>query len=350
MSVSKEQMNAGVLHAPHDLRYESVDVPDLGSEDVLVKISANGLCGSDIHFFEDGRLGPYLVTKPYIPGHEACGVVARAGKDARLAIGQRVAIEPGIPCRRCRFCKGGRYNLCEDVTFLSAPPVNGTFAEYAAVPWDFAHPLPDSVDDEAGAFVEPVSVGVQACNRGGLKAGASVTILGAGPIGLVTFLVARSFGAGEVYLIDLLKNRLDLAASLGAAGTVNPEETDGVEGIMKETDGRGTDVVFDTTGSSKAAALAPKIASRGGTVVHVGWPEAASFDYPIEEVIEKEIDIHGVNRYCNTYPTAISLMASGRLDVRPLVSHRFAFDKVVDAFAFAARHRTETMKVIVRNA
>ncbi len=342
-------MRAARLYGPGDLRLEEIPVQDPAPDEVVVRVSANGLCGSDIHFYEDGKLGPFTVTEPYTPGHEASGTVVDAAEAVDgPEVGQRVAIEPGIPCRRCEFCKSGRYNLCPDVVFLSAPPVDGTFAEYVTLAADFAHPLPDSVGDEAGAFVEPVSVGIQACRRAGLRAGDTFAVLGAGPIGLVTMAVAHAFGAAEGYAVDLLDNRLALADDLGAAAAVNASEVDPVEAITQWTEGRGVDVVFDTSGSSSACKLTPLIARRGGVVTLVGWPEQASFPYNIETVLDKELDIRGVNRYCNTYPTAISLLASGKLDVAPLITHRFPFDAIIEAVAFASEHPAETIKVMIK--
>jgi len=342
-------MHAGVLHGIRGLRYEEVPIPRTGPDEVLVKISMNGLCGSDIHFYKEGKLGPFVVDRPYIPGHEACGVVVReAESPGGPRLGQRVAVEPGIPCRTCALCKSGRYNLCRDVVFMSAPPVNGTFADYAAVAADFAHCLPHSVDDESGAFIEPVSVGVQACTRAGLRAAASVAVIGAGPIGLVTMLVARAFGAAAVYLVDRLAPRLALGASLGATAVINAADADPAARISELTGGLGADCVFDASGSSAACASAPALAARGGSVTIIGWPEKGTFPYPVELVIEKELDIHGTNRYANAFPRAISLVASGKVDVHPLVSHRYPLGRVADAFAFAADHPAETIKVMVR--
>lgn len=349
MTETPESMHAAVLYAAGDLRYEKVPTPQPKPDEVLVRVRMNGLCGSDIHFYERGELGPFRVTQPYIPGHEACGIVIKAASTVEgPTVGQRVAIEPGIPCRRCEFCKRGRYNLCPDVVFMSAPPVNGTFAEYVALAADFAHPVPDSVSDESAAFIEPVSVGVQACSRAQLKAGDTIAVLGAGPIGLVTFLVARAYGASEAFAVDLLGNRLKLAESLGAT-PIDAASADTIAAIEDLTEGRGVDVVFDTSGSAAACRITPYLARRGGVVTLVGWPETATVDYPVEVVLEKELDVRGVNRYANTYPTAISLLASGKLNVAPLISHRFAFEDVVEAFEFAANHPSETIKVMVEN-
>lgn len=341
-------MPAAVLHGVRDLRLEQVPVPEKRPDEVKVQITMNGLCGSDIHFYTEGELGPFKVTQPYIPGHEACGVVVEAAATGQgPRVGQRVAIEPGIPCRRCELCKTGRYNLCPDVVFMSAPPVDGTFAEFVTLAADFAHPVPDAVDDASAAFVEPISVGIQACNRAGVTAGDTVAVLGAGPIGLVTMLVARAYGATELYAIDLLPNRVAFAGDLGATAAINAGETDPVAAIAKLTHGRGVDVVFDTSGSAVACRSTPHLARRGGVVTIVGWPNPGTLPFPIEIVLEKELDVRGVNRYANTYPTAIALLASGKLDVHPLISHRFPFDQVVDAFAFAADHPAETIKVMV---
>jgi L-iditol 2-dehydrogenase len=346
--MSGETMKAAVLHAALDLRYEDVPIPEPGSDQVLIRVSVNGLCGSDIHFYEDGELGPYRVDEPYIPGHEASGVVIRPAADGTgPAAGTRVAIEPGVPCRRCEWCKSGRYNLCPDVLFMSAPPVNGTFAEYATVAADFAHPIPDRVGDEEAAFVEPVGVALQAAKRSGLRAGQTVVVLGAGPIGLVTVLVALAYGAAEVHVIDRLQLRLDLAASIGAGRVSNFERVDPVEAARESTGGRLYDVVFDTAGNSNACAITPELCRRGGVVTLVGWPEKRAVPFPIEEVLERELDVRGVNRYCNTFPSAIALLSNRQIDVSRLISHRYPFSDVLSAFEFASKHNPETIKIMI---
>jgi L-iditol 2-dehydrogenase len=344
-------MRAAVLHGLRDIRLEDVPLPNPRGDEVVVRVLVNGLCGSDIHFFERGRLGPFVVDRPYIPGHEASGVVVRAAADGSgPPEGTRVTIEPGIPCRRCAECKSGRYNLCPDVVFMSAPPVNGTFTEQVAVVTDFVHPLPDAMDDEIGAFVEPVSVGVQACTRAGLQAGGTVVVLGAGPIGLITLLVARAFGAARLIVVDRIHSRLVLAGRLGAL--VIDASKPGIDvpaEVNQMTDGRNAEVVFDATGSSAACSMAPFLAARGGSVTLIGWPETSMPPMPVDVIMERELDLHGVNRYCNTYPRAIALMAAGAIDPRPLVSHRYPFASVCEAFDFASLHREETIKVLVEN-
>ena len=341
-------MRAAVLSGPGNLQLAEVADPVPRDDEVLVRIHANGICGSDIHFYEDGRLGPYVVEKPYIPGHEACGTVISEPKSVVEAprIGQRVAIEPGIPCRRCTFCKNGRYNLCTSVRFLSAPPENGTFADMVAMPWDFVHILPDSVDDETGAFVEPVSVAVQACERSEISAGETVLVIGAGPIGLILGLVAAQYGAARIYIADILPHRLALADKLGFDGIFNPASRDIREEVIEVTGG-GADIVFDASGSSSAVSQTPNLVMRGGRIVLIGWPDRGVFEFPFEQVLEKELDVRGVNRYCNTYKKSISLMSRGGFNPGELISHRFAFEDIQEAFRFSSENRTQTVKVLI---
>jgi len=337
-------MKAAVLHGPRDLRLEEVPIPVRKGNEVLVQILVNGLCGSDIHFFMEGKLGPFAVDRPYIPGHEAVGKVIEG---PGFFEGELVVVEPGIPCGTCEFCRSGRYNLCPDVIFLSAPPINGTFAEYIAIDGSMLHRLPEGVSVEEGALVEPLSVGMQACNRAGLKPGSSVAVVGSGPIGLITMLVARSFGASKVYMIDVYDSRLAKAKELGADETIHAGKSSTSEMIASFTHGRGVDVVFDTSGSSKGAACTPFLAKPGGVIVLVGWPEVALFPFPMEMVIEKELDVRGVNRYCNTFAPVLSLLSSKALRVDGIISQRFPFDQVVEAFTFAAEHKGEVNKILI---
>jgi L-iditol 2-dehydrogenase len=288
------------------------------------------------------------VDRAYTPGHEAAGTVVRASPSRpTLAEGTLVAIEPGRPCLRCELCRTGRYNLCRDVVFMSAPPVDGTFAEYVAVDAGDVFPVSAGVTPEEAAFAEPLSVAIQACRRSGLTAAATVAVVGAGPIGLVTLLVARAYGARAVIALDVQPHRLALAKSVGAAACVDSAKTDAVKAVLEATGGRGADFVFDTAGSSKACALAPLLARRGGVLTIVGYPELDLTPFPINQVIERELDVRGVNRYCNTFDTAVGLLESHVVDVRPLISHRYTLERAVEAFEFARAHRSETVKVMV---
>jgi L-iditol 2-dehydrogenase len=341
-------MKAAFLHGLKDIRIQDLEVPEPRDDEVLIKIAANGICGSDVHFYLEGKLGPFVVDRPYIPGHEASGTIEKVGTEVRnVAPGDRVVLEPGIPCRRCRLCKQGRYNLCPDVVFLSAPPVNGTFAQYVAVPWDFVYPIPDSLEFEQAALIEPAAVGVHAANRAGITAGMSVTILGLGPIGLIALQCARAFGATDIVAVDIEPSRLEFAQSLGATTVIDARREDTVQAVRRAAKGEGTDVVLETAGSVTTTQQTVQVAGRGGVVVQVGWPEDNVLPYDIAAVMEKELDIRGLNRYANAYAQAIDLTASGRLDLRSLITHRFPFEQVADAFAFVSRRESGVIKTVV---
>jgi len=344
------RMKAAFIHAPGDIRYEETDVPELRPDEVLVEVKANGICGSDIHFYEEGRLGPFVVDRPYIPGHESSGVVSEIGSEVKgLECGDRVVPEPGIPCRKCSICKSGRYNLCRSVYFMSAPPVNGLMAEYMAVPFDFVFKVPDSVSFEEAALVEPVAVALHACNRGELAAGDDVAILGAGPIGLAIMMVALARGAGKVVLVDLIESRLGVAKSLGASEAINAASENVEEALLEVTDGLGPRLVFEAAGSKATSAMAVELARPGGAVVIVGWPGGGRFPYPVERILELELDVHGVRRYANDFPAAISLIAGKRVDAPALITHRFPLEKVAEAFQFVAKNKDKVIKALVLN-
>ncbi|MGQ9631338.1 MAG: NAD(P)-dependent alcohol dehydrogenase [bacterium] len=342
------KMRAAFLYGPKDLRVERIDIPKVRDDEVLVRVEANGICGSDVHFFLEGKLGPFVVDRPYIPGHESSGIVVELGKKVRgLRTGDRVVIEPGIACRRCELCKRGRYNLCPDVVFLSAPPVNGTFAEFVAVPSDFVFKIPDSMDIIQGSMIEPTAVGVHAANRAGIQAGMSVAVLGVGPIGLLTLQCARAYGAADVFAVDVVEHRLNLAEELGATQTIDASRVDPVRAILDATGGRGADVVLETAGNVETTRQTVDVAKRGGVVVQVGWPGLSEVPYKLEIIMEKELDVRGINRYANAYPRAIELVSAGRVKVSPLITHKFELDSVKEAFEFVAAKRDNVIKAVV---
>ena len=206
-------MKAAVLHAPGEIRIEERERPEPGPREVLVQITAVGVCGSDVHYYEHGRIGPFIVEAPLMLGHESAGRVVELGEGVtKHAVGDRVTLEPGVPCGRCRECRAGRYNLCADVVFFATPPVDGAFAEFVPIHEDFAFALPDELSDEEGALMEPLSVGVWACQKAGVSAGDRVLVTGAGPIGQLAMQCARAFGATEVTVSDVNPHRLELAA------------------------------------------------------------------------------------------------------------------------------------------
>ena len=270
---------AAVLHAVGDVRIEERPPPDPGPREVLVEISAVGVCGSDVHYYEHGRIGDHVVRAPLVLGHESAGrVVARGEQATRHAVGDRVTLEPGVPCGGCRECRAGRYNLCRDVVFFGTPPVDGAFANLVAIHEDFAFALPDSLSDEEGALMEPLSVAIWACRKAGVRAGDRVLVTGAGPIGLLAMQVARASGAAELVVSDTNEHRLDVARRTGATRTVTPGDELGEVDALIECSGH-------------PAALAGGIAAirPAGTAVIVGMGPADSAEVPLSLIQNREI-------------------------------------------------------------
>ncbi|MGI5900075.1 MAG: NAD(P)-dependent alcohol dehydrogenase [Christensenellales bacterium] len=329
------------LDSQHNLTIEEREIPRPKRGEVLVKVAANGICGSDTHFFKEGRLGNFVVTTPYIPGHEASGTVAAVGEGVKkLREGDRVVIEPGIACGRCNFCKIGRYNLCPDVVFLSAPPINGTFCDYVAVNESFLFPIPDALSLVDAAMAEPLAVAVHSVNRARIQPGTTGVIVGAGPIGLLTLQAFKAVGGGRAICVDPIESRLALAKRLGADEACLPGDPSLAD---------AGDAVFETAGSSKATAGLFSMARPCGKVVQVGWPDGNLVELDVATLLEKELDYMGVNRYANAFDTAITWLCDGRIKVKELITHRFKFDQAAEAFKWAAENPRETIKVIVEN-
>jgi L-iditol 2-dehydrogenase len=344
-----ETMLAAVLHKAHDLRMEQVAKPTVqGPDDVLIRIGAVGVCGSDVHFLERGRIGNFVVEQPVILGHEAGGTVVEVGSAVKqFRSGDRVAIEPGRSCRKCEFCHRGEYNLCQEMIFLAAPPVHGAFCEYLVWPADFLFALPDNVSLEEGAMCEPLSVGMWAASRAKVTPGDSVAVLGAGPIGLTALQAAAYFGATTIIVTDFVQFRLDAARRLGATHTVNLGEADAVEAIMDLTGGRGVDVSFECAGAIPSTQQCIHITRAGGTVQLVGMPSVDSFELPVYDMIGKELNVGGLFRYRNCYPPSIAGIASGRIDVKSLITHRYPLAECPEAMAFARDEKQQALKVVV---
>jgi len=326
------KMRAAILYKPLDMRVEHIDVPEIGSGDVLVRVRRVGICGSDVHYYLHGRIGPFIVDKPLILGHECSGDVIEVGEAVdNVKVGDRVVIEPGFTCGVCEYCRSGRYNLCPNIQFYGTPPYNGAFAEYVSAPAGNVHQMPDGMTYEEGAMIEPLAVGLMAAKRGRISAHDSVAIFGAGPIGLLALQAAKSHGALENIVIDVVDYRLDYALKLGAESIINASRENAVDQILRLTGNRGVDVVIDASGSPKAIQQALEVVRPGGRIVLVGYPPS---EVPIivDKILMKELDILGVHRYANVFRTAIRLVSSGRVNVRALVTHVFPFERILDGF------------------
>lgn len=295
-----------------------------------------GICGSDVHFLVKGRLADFHLTEPMVIGHEASGVVHQVGAAVKhLKVGDRVAIEPGVPCRYCDHCKVGRYNMCPDVEFCATPPTDGNLARYFAHAADFCYKLPDHVTMEEGALMEPLAVAIHACKAANVTLGTKVLVLGAGPIGLSTLIAAQSMGAHEVTITDLVDGRLTVAKTeFGAAHTIlvqrDVNEMDLLAEIHSKMNG-APDVTIDCTAAQSTVRLALQATKSGGHVVIVGCgpPEVT---VPLAASCVREVSIHGVFRYANDYPAALALVSSGKFNVKKLVTHHYDITETKEAF------------------
>lgn len=342
-------MKAAYMDGTFEIIYRDIEKPVPNENEVLVKIEYVGICGSDVHFYENGRIGDFIVNGPFILGHEAAGTIVDTGsKVTNLKIGDRVALEPGVTCGKCEFCKTGRYNLCPEVKFFATPPYHGVLTEYATHPSDMCFKLPENVSTKEGALVEPLSVGLHAAAQGEVKLGDSVVILGGGCIGLVTLLACKARGAANVIVVDMFGKRLRYAEKLGANHTVNAKEMDVGKELDRLLDGKGADVVIETAGAVKTIQQTPEMAKRGGTVVLVGMAPQDVIAYDFAQVMAKELNIKSVFRYRNLYPVAIAAIADGKINVGQIATHEFDFRDVKLAFDTVIENAQDVVKGVIK--
>lgn len=338
---------AAVLTALKTFEFRDVPMPSASDDGIVMKMEAVGVCGSDVHYYANGRIGDFVVDFPFILGHECAGIVVEKGKNVQhLNIGDRVALEPGVPCGTCEMCRTGHYNLCPDVHFLATPPYDGCLMEYMAFPAAYAYKLPDNISSVEGALLEPLAIGINAAKTGGVSLGDTVLIFGAGCIGLVTLLAAKAFGAKEVIVSDVVQLRLEKARELGAV-PINSKEQDLQRFIMERTNNRGVDVVLDCAGFSQTVASAVRAVRPDGNVIVIGMGTDEWNGIPFGPITSKELHISSIFRYKNLYPTAIAAVESGRIDLSGIVSKKFRFEKTPEAYESAYLHATETVKNVI---
>ncbi|SDD66219.1 NAD(P)-dependent alcohol dehydrogenase [Actinokineospora iranica] len=338
-----DTMRVSVLRAPGELALERRPIPAFGPREVLVRVLSVGTCGSDTHYYRHGRIGRFVVRAPLVLGHEPAGEVVAVGAEVeRVRPGQRVSLEPGVPCFTCPLCASGRYNLCPRMRFFATPPVDGAFAEYVVHHEAMAHPVPDTVSDDAAALLEPLSVAIWACRKAGVGPGSRVLVSGAGPVGLLAVQAARAFGAAEVAVTDLRWARLSLARDLGASRAVDM----GADTGPKEVSGFAPDILIECSGSPEATAGGVLALGGGGRAVLVGMG-GDTVALPLSHVQDNEITVTGVFRYANTWPTAIALASARTVDLDRLVTHHFGLADVEGALGAGAEDPT-AVKVVVR--
>ncbi|XP_007907182.1 sorbitol dehydrogenase isoform X2 [Callorhinchus milii] len=330
---------AVVVHAAEDLRLETRPIPDPGPHEVLLRINSVGICGSDVHFWKHGKIGDFIVRKPMVLGHEASGTVLKAGCEVtHLKPGDRVAIEPAVPRENDEFCKAGRYNLSPTIFCCATPPGDGNLCRFYVHNASYCYKLPDNMSFEEGALVEPLSVGIHACRRAGVSLGNKVFICGAGPIGLVCLLAAKAMGASQVTICDLSTQRLEKAKEMGADFTVmvSKQSPQALAQTVEACLGSMPEITIECTGAEVCTQAGIYATRSGGVLVLVGaGPDMVKV--PLVNATVREVDIRGVFRYCNTWPMAIAMLASGKVDVKPLVTHRFPLEQAIKAFETTAR-------------
>ena len=368
-----DRNRALVLKTVKSLVFEDLPRPQIiDPYDVILNIRQTGICGSDVHYWQRGRIGDFVLTSPIALGHESSGTVVQIGSSVNnLEVGDRVAVEPGVPCRHCDYCRQGSYNLCPDTVFAATPPHHGTLSKYYRTAADYCYRLPDHLDLEDGALCEPVAVAVQICKVGNIRAGQKVVVFGCGPIGLLVQSVAKAYGVSYVIGVDMSQRRLDLAANVlkcaddvlspphmpPVSDTSTPSQEDRaaewsahVAKVMKQQFPRlvdGPDVVIDATGAQSCIQTGVHLVKKGGTYVQAGMGKE-NVVFPITTACIRDLTIRGSIRYtAGVYQAAIDLVASGKIDPKKLITHRFKFDEAEEAFETVRKGGEDMLKVMI---
>lgn len=345
----KKTMQAAVMTEFGKIEFQEKNVPEAKANEVLVQVDYVGICGSDLHYFEHGRIGNFIVELPFILGHEVAGTVVAVGSDVdHLVPGDRVAMEPQITCGECDQCKSGKYNLCRDVKFFATPPIDGVFQEYVTHPANLCFKLPDSVSTLEGAMIEPLSVGLHAAFQGGAQLGQNAVVTGCGCVGLTSMLAMKASGVSRVFMTDLFDKRLAKAQEMGADAVLNGKEESVVDRVMELTDGKGFDLAIESSGSEIAAAELINCARPGATIVFVGYSPSGMMNLPIGLALDKEITFKTIFRYRNSYPKAIQALANKQIDVKPIVSHFFDFKDTQECLDSAIRDKDQITKAVIK--
>lgn len=337
------------MQGTNNMVFKDVPMPQVTEKDVLIKVDVVGICGSDVHYYQHGRIGDFVVEGDFILGHECAGEVIEVGSKVKnLVIGDRVALEPGKACGECELCKSGKYNLCPDVEFFATPPYHGVLTNHVVHPEGMCFKLPDNVSNMEGALVEPLAVGLHAASIGEVKLGDTVVIFGTGCIGIVTLLACKARGASNVILVDVLENRLETAKRLGANHIINAKEKHVINEIERLTEGKGADVVIDTAGADITVKQTVDVVKRGGTIVLVGMTPEDEVSFNFMKLMSKEGVVKTIFRYRNLYPVAINAIASGSINVKDIVSHEFDFEHTKEAFDYVVENASKVVKAVIK--
>lgn len=343
------KMKVAVMNGIGEMGFQERDIPKPKDNEVLVKLDYVGICGSDLHYYETGAIGDYTVKPPFVLGHEPGGVVAEVGsKVTDLKVGDRVALEPGKTCGHCEFCRTGRYNLCPDVVFFATPPIDGVFQEYVAHEAGLCYKLPDNVSTLEGALIEPLAVGFHAAIQGDAHLGQKAVVMGAGCIGLVSTMALKARGVSEVYVVDIMEKRLEKAMELGATGVIHGAKEEVLERIKQLTNGKGTDLIIETAGTEVTTRQAVQMAKKGSVIVLVGYSKSGEMTLPMSLALDKELTFKTVFRYRHIYPMAIDAVASGKINLKGIVTDIFSLDEAQKAMDYSVNHKADIVKAVIR--
>ncbi|MBR2527127.1 MAG: NAD(P)-dependent alcohol dehydrogenase [Blautia sp.] len=345
----KGTMKTAVMTELKHCEIQQRPIPEPKDDEVLVKVENVGVCGSDLHYYESGRIGNFIVEYPFVLGHEAGGTVVEVGRNVKkIKVGDRVALEPGKTCGKCEFCKTGRYNLCPDVVFFATPPVDGVFQEYVAHEADLCFKIPDNMSTEEAALIEPLAVGMHAANQAEAHLGQTAVVTGSGCIGLMSLLSLKARGVSKVIVVDVIEKRLAQAKKLGADYVINGKEENTIQRIMELTDGKGFDVGIETAGNQLTASQLIQSAKKGATIVFVGYSASGEMTLPIGTALDKELIMKTVFRYRNIYPMAIDAVASGKIDVKGVVTDYFKLDDIQEALTACVEDKANIVKGVIK--
>ena len=348
-----ETMLAARLYGPGDLRVDQVPHPGQPQAgQVLLRVTAVGICGSDLHTYQNGRIGDTVFKQPMTLGHEFGGIVEAVGADVKdgnftpLLPGTRVAVDPAQPCGCCEMCKHGHPNLCNRLHFCGLFPDKGSLSHYMLIPANTCYPVPDHIDDAGAALLEPLGVGIHAIDLAKIRVANSVAIIGAGAIGLYILQLARLSGANPIFVSDKLDWRLDYAQKYGAI-TINCNKEDPVEIVLQATNRRGVDIAIEAAWGDHSVQQAAEMTRLGGRLVLVGIPGSDQVTFKHSTLRRKGLTICMARRSKHTYPRAIKLATSEKIDLTDIISHRFPLEQASDAFVMNLAYNDGVVKVII---
>lgn len=342
-------MRAWYALGAEKMELRNVSIPKVKETEVLIKIKAAGICGSDIHFYKDGQIGPYIMNEPLILGHECSGVIVEMGaKVEGHMIGEHVVVEPGVPCGRCHECRTGRYNFCDHMRFMGTPPDNGCMSEYVAWPADLVYKMPDEMSFEEGAMVEPFVVGLQSMRNAKIGFSDNAVVIGDGPIGLMTVQALKTISAGVIICIGRTEMKLALAKQMGATHVLNTREVRDIKACVQAlTGGLGAMYVFECVGSDATYKQSEELVREGGTVCLIGLLVHDGTPMPMSSSVMRGITYVPMIRYTNLFEEAITLLTYKRSEILPIMTHTFRFADSAFAYQKAVHDRHDSEKIVI---